>query len=772
MPRPAFGQRLIRADTARLVAGGGRYLDDLEADGVLHAAFFRSPHAHAHIKQLDLGAARRAPGVVAAYTASDLGRVGDPLPYLYPHRSVEHALTQRPLALDEVHYAGQPMAMVVAEDRYLAEDALELVEVELEPLPVVAGLEYAAGDGAPLVHTHLPHNVAARLRQRSGDPDAAFASADVVIRCRLDVERSAGMPLETRGVMARWDAETGELEVWDSTQNVVEVRDRLAEVLGLPPERVRVAAPDVGGGFGTKVHVCYPEEVLVPFAARELGRAVKFVEDRLESFVASHHERGQTHDVELAATRDGVVTGMRDRFLHDTGAFIPQGLQVPLVTASQLPGPYRIPNLDIEFLAVYTNTVPVTPYRGCGRPHACFVVERALDRLAEELELDRAEVRRRNLIAPDEFPYEREGLEFADGLPVILDSGSYAQALDQALERIGYDGFREEQRLAREAGRHLGIGVACYVEATGLGPHEAAKLRVNPETGRLTVLVALPSQGQGHETTFAQVAADALGAEVGEIDVRGGDTALHADGVGTYASRAAVVAGSAVHAAALDFRRRVLAAAAERLELPVEELMLGPGRVFAPAAPALAVTFTELAVEGEGRYTPPHATWASGTHACVVEIDAETFGVAYRRYVCVHDCGNIINPAVVDGQVVGGIAQGVGGALYERLEYDDEGQLRNGSFMEFLMPYSTEVPAVELSHIMTPSPLNPLGMKGAGEAGTIPVPAVTVSAVEDALRSLGRSIRLAEAPLSPERLCDLSARDGLGDCDQLPEVLA
>jgi carbon-monoxide dehydrogenase large subunit len=777
VPRRAFGQRLVRADAERLVSGGGRYLDDLEAGDALHAAIFRSPFAHARITNLDLSAAREAPGVVAVYSAVDLGKVGGPLPYLFPHAAVDQCVIQRPLALDEVHYAGQPVAMVVAEDRYLAEDALELVEVDFDPLPAVVGPEHAVEDGTPRVHEQLRDNVAATFRQRTGDPDAAFAAADLVVTHRFEIERSSGMPLETRGILARWDADAGELELWDSTQHVVDVREKLAEVLGLAPERVRVVAPDVGGGFGTKVHVCYPEEVLVPFAARELDRPVKYVEDRLESFVASHHERGQVHDVELAATSDGVVTAMRDRFLHDSGAFIPQGLQIPSVTASHIAGPYRIPNLDIEFRAVYTNTVPVTPYRGCGRPHACFVLERALDRLAGELGLDPAEVRRRNLIAPEEFPYAREGLESADGGPVILDSGNYVPALEAALERVGYEGFAEERELAREEGVHLGIGMACYIEGTGLGPHEAAKVRVEPDSGRFSVIVALPAQGQAHETTFAQIAADALGVEVGEIDIRGGDTALSADGAGTYASRAAVVAGNAVHAAALDFRERALAAASERLDVPVAELQLGPGRVFAPAAPELAVTFEALGpeLEGNGRYSPPYATYSNGVHACVVEVDADTFDVRYRRYVCVHDCGNMINPSVVEGQVLGGIAQGVGGALYERLAYDADGELRNGSFMEFLMPYATEVPAVTLGHLTTPSPLNPLGIKGAGESGTIPVPAVTVAAVEDALRSMGVDILLHEAPLSPERLCELagagSGRDELGGGDERSEAL-
>jgi aerobic carbon-monoxide dehydrogenase large subunit len=754
MAAKAFGQRLVPAEAKRFVAGGGAYVDDLPVEDALHTAFVRSPFAHARILSLNLEGARSAPRVAAVFGASDLGRAGEPLPYLYPHAAVEHPKTQLPLADGEVFYAGQVVAMVVAEDRYAAEDAAELVLVDYDPLPPVVNLEVAADEGAQLVHSDLPSNVAAHFTQRCGDPDNAFADAEVVIRERFEIERSAGMPMEPRGLAARWEPGRGELTLWDSTQNTVDLRDGLARRFGLRQEQVRVVAPDVGGGFGTKIHIFYPDEVLIPFAAMELGRPVKFIEDRSEHFVGSHHERKQVHEIELAATRAGDVIGLRDSFLHDTGAFIPQGLQVCQVTATQLPGPYRIPNLEVELRAVYTTTVPVTPYRGSGRPHACFVIELTLDRLATELGLDRVEIRRRNFIRPDEFPYAREPLLFADDLPVVLDSGDYEPALDKALERIGHAGFAAEQEAARAEGRHLGLGLACYVEATGLGPFEAALAQVDPDRGGLRVSVAVPAQGQAHATTLAQVAADGLGVEPGDVEIQAGDTGRFAQGVGTYASRTAVVAGTAVHEAVGALRDRLLEVAAERLGVGAGELEIGPGRVAVRGRPEHGLSFAELGpLEASGSYAPPHATWASGVHACVVEVDLETLQVNYRRYVAVHDCGNVINPGVVEGQVLGGIAQGVGGALYERLEYDDEGQIQNASFMDFLIPYATEVPAVEVEHETTPSPLNPLGMKGAGEAGTIPVPAVTAAAVQDALAPFG--VRITEAPLDPNRLHEL-----------------
>jgi CO/xanthine dehydrogenase Mo-binding subunit len=537
----------------------------------------------------------------------------------------------------------------------------------------------------------------------------------------------------------------------------------------------------------------YPDEILVPWASLRLGRPVKYVEDRIEHFIGSSHERRQVHEVEVAATSEGVVLALRDRFLHDTGAYIPYGIAIAQVAATQLPGPYRIPDFRVEFTAVYTNTVPVTPYRGCGRPQACMVIERVMDRLAREVGVDRVEIRRRNFIQPHEFPYRRGDILFADGLPVTLDSGQYERQLDLLLDAIGWHGFAAEQAAARAEGRRIGIGLANYVEGTGLGPYEGAHVQVEPTTGKVWVATGLVSLGQGLETTLAQIAAEELGVDADDVIVVTGDTQAMPWGVATFASRAAVVSGNAVAVAAAEVRTKALRFAANMLEAAPEDLELAEGRVFVRGAPERAVTLKQVAIasnplryafdedakaatqfaparrsdgpqlppgdepglEAVGYYSPPHATWASGAHAAVVEVDVDTGELRYLRYAAVHDCGTVINPMIVEGQVMGGVAQGIGGAFYERMAYDADGQLRNASFMDFLMPYATEVPPMRLEHLETPSPLNPKGIKGAGEAGCIPVPALTASAIDDALADLGVTVR--EMPLDPcslKRLID------------------
>jgi carbon-monoxide dehydrogenase large subunit len=788
MPTRVFGHSVKRNEDERLLRGQGNYLDDIDLSGQLHVAFLRSPLAHARVVRLHTGAAQELPGVLAVFTHRDLGALDRELPLLIPHPSMEHPRTQFPLARDEVFYVGQTMAMVVAESRYVAEDALELIEAEFEDLPVVVDLEEAVREGGSLVHVDVPGNVAAHLVQVVGDPEEAFAEAEITFRARYVVERSAGMPMETRGIVSEFDSRTGELMVWDSTQAPLSIRGGLASLFGLPENKVRVVAPDTGGGFGTKVMMFYPEEVLIPWASIRLGRPVKWVEDRVEHFIGSNHERKQIHDVEVAATREGVVLGIRDSFLHDTGAFIPYGIAVAQVASTQLPGPYRVPNFWVELKAVYTNTVPVSPYRGCGRPHACFVMERILDRLAKDVGIDRAEIRRRNFIQPDEFPYRREGVLFADGLPVTLDSGDYPKQLEMLLRAIGYDSFSEEQARAREEGRYIGLGFACYVEGTGLGPYEGAHVQVQPTTGKVFVATGLTTQGQSHETTFAQIAAEQLGVEADDVIVVTGDSAAFPWGVATFASRAAVVSGNAIGLAAQEVRKKALRLAANMLEVSLEDLELEGGRIFARGAPQVGVALKQIAIaanplryafdtdvqaatqfaparrsdgpqlppgeepglEATAYYSPPHATWASGAHAAVVEVDVETGQMRYLRYVAVHDCGKVINPAVVAGQVMGGVAQGIGGSFYERMAYDREGQLRNASFMDFLIPYATEIPRMQIEHLETPSPLNPLGIKGVGEAGAIPVPALTASAIDDALSELG--VEVTELPLDPAAL--------------------
>lgn len=785
-----FGERIGRNEDSRLVRGAGMYVDDVKLASCLHVAFLRSSYGRARITRIDTSAAESADGVVAIFTADALGELDRELPLLIPHPSLTHARTQRPLARGDVFYVGQPIAMVVAEDRYLAEDALPLIEVDYEILPVVVDVEKAVEEGASLVHPDVPGNVAAHFVQISGDPDRAFDEADHVITVKVTLDRSAAMPMETRAVAAVWDQLKRELTVWDTTQGPISIRGGLASILDIPENKVRVIAPDVGGGFGCKVLLFYPDEVLVPFAARQLGRPVKYVEDRSDHFVGTTHERRQVHEISLAATNDGVVTGLRDSFLHDTGAFIQYGLAVAQVASTQIAGPYRIPNIWVELRAVYTNTMMVTPYRGCGRPHACFAIERAMDALAVSLGIDRMEIRRRNFIQPDEFPYDRPGLIFADGLPVTHDSGRYQECLDIALDAIGYRDFPALQEAARSQGRYLGLGLACYVEGTGLGPYEGGYVKIHPITGKVLAATGLSSQGQGHETTFAQIVADALGTHPTDVVVVEGDTGVFDWGVATFASRAAVVSGNALHLSARRLRTRMLAMAGNMLEADPEDLQVEGGEIWVKGTPQRKLTFADVAtaanplryafskaaqaatqfapaakhdgpplepgtspgLEETQFYSPPHATWANGVHAAIVEVDIETGQLTFNRYVCVHDCGNMINPMIVEGQVLGGIAQGLAGAFYERMEYGEDGQLTNASFMDFLMPYATEIPQVELHHLETPSPLNPLGVKGVGEAGTIPVSATLVSAVEDALRPF--DIRFLHAPLSPGAIRD------------------
>ena len=721
-------------------------------------------------------------------TAADLGALNQPTPLLIPHPELTHPKTPTPLAEDEVRYAGELVALVVADDRYLAEDAAQLVQVDYEPLPAVVDLEAAGADGAPRLHADVPANRAARVAQRVGDPDAAFARAAHVFREQLAIERSCGSPLETRGVVAEYDTRTGMLRAWISTQAPLPIKNGLARLFGLPEFKVDVIAPDVGGGFGTKIMLFYPEEIVVPAAAIRLGRAVKWIEDRAEHLTASSQERGQLHDVEVATDADGRILALRDRFLHDAGAYTPYGIIVPLITSTQLPGPYRLRHYHVEFEVRYTNKVMVTPYRGAGRPHGAFVMERVIGRIARELGLEPSEVRRRNFIQPDEFPWD-VGLTFQDGGPTRYDSGNYPAGLEMALERIDVPTFRARQRAARAEGRYLGLGIACYVEGTGIGPYEGAHVRVEP-SGSVYVATGLTTQGQGHPTTFAQIAAEVLGCDPRDVTVVTGDTSRFNWGAGTFASRALVTAGNAVASAAGKVRAKALQLAAELLEVAPHDLEIRDGavsvkgvphrrlalgalatvanpiryaygkeaaeaalRLVKPRAGAVLRDDEEPGLEARGYYAPPHATFASGCHAAIVEVDVETGVVRVLRYVVQHDCGRVVNPTIVEGQIHGGVAQGIGGALYEKLAFDATGQPLTRTFMEFHIPTATEVPSIEIAHLETPSPLNPLGIKGVGEAGAIPVPALVAEAVDDALVPFG--VRVREMPLRPERIREL-----------------
>ena len=797
MITPLIGAAIRRNEDPRLLRGRGCFVADVTPAGLLHAAALRSPHARARIRSVDASRARAQRGVHLVLTAADLGPLNQPTPLLIPHPELAYPRTPVPLAVEDVRYSGELIAVVVADDRYLAEDAARLIVVDYETLPAVVDLEAAGAESSPRVHADVPRNRAARVVQRVGEPDAAFARAAHVFRERLAIERSCGSPLETRGVVADYDARTETLRAWISTQAPLPIKNGLARLFGLPEFKVEVIAPDVGGGFGTKIMLFYPEEIVIPAAAIRLGRAVKWIEDRSEHLASSSHERGQLHEVEVATDEGGRILAVRDRFLHDAGAYTPYGIIVPLITSTQLPGPYRLRHYDVEFEVRYTNKVMVTPYRGAGRPHGVFVMERMIGRIARELGLEPSEVRRRNFIQPDEFPWD-VGLTFQDGGPTRYDSGDYPKGLEMALERIGFGNFRAWQHAARADGRYVGLGIACYVEGTGIGPYEGAHVRVEP-SGNVYVATGLTTQGQGHPTTFAQIAADALGCDPAKVTVVTGDTSRFNWGAGTFASRALVTAGNAVASAAGKVREKALRLAADLLEVAPQDLEVCDGAVRVRGVPDRRVSLGALAtvanpiryaygkeaadaalhlvkprhgavlrddeepgLEARGYFAPLHATFASGCHAAVVEVDVETGVVRFLKYVVQHDCGRIVNPTIVEGQIHGGVAQGIGGALYEKLCYDAAGQLLTRTFLEFHIPTAVEVPPIEVVHLETISPLNPLGVKGVGEAGAIPVPALVAEAVEDALAPFG--VRVSEMPLSPGRIRDL-IHEGAGAVD-------
>ncbi|MFY0408547.1 aerobic carbon-monoxide dehydrogenase large subunit [Solicola sp. PLA-1-18] len=782
MTTKSFGQRVQRTEDERFLRGRGQYTDDLLPDA-LHVAILRSPHAHARIGDIEVDAVLDVEGVVAVYTYEDLeGPMSEPLPLLIPHPALSHGRTQYALAKDEVNYVGEAVAMVVATDRYVAEDAAARITVVYETLPVVVGID-AARDASRLVHDDVPGNVAARMEQSTGDAAAAIAKAPHRLELELDIERSACMPLEGRATAARWDTDTSRLTVWTSTQTSTGVRAAVASKLGLDLVQVDVITPDVGGGFGVKVVHPWPEEVLVPMAARLLGRPVKFTEDRREHFISSAHERAQHHHVEVGFDDDGRVEGLSVQFWHDNGAYTPYGLIVPIITSTQLLGPYKPPVYSVVFESLYTNTVIVTPYRGAGRPQGVFAMERTMDAIAAYLGKDRAAVRAVNFIQPDEFPYD-QGLIFQDGKPLIYDSGDFPQSLDKIKDLVGWDEFEKVRDEARAEGRTVGIGLACYVEGTGVGPYEGGHVQVET-TGKVKVSTGLTTQGQGHQTAFAQIVADELGVRFEDVEVVTGDTRRMPYAVGTYASRAAVMSGSAIALTARAVKAKALKLAADALEVSEDDLEIADGVVSVKGAPSSNVALGTLAVlsnplryafdeasksatqfsvgdpdavpvpEGESPglesrdfFSPPRSTFASGMHAVVVETDPDTAEISILRYCVVHDCGRLINPLIVEGQIHGGVAQGVGGALYERMAYDEHGQLQNASFMDFLMPYVSEVPhEIEVDHLETPSPLNPLGIKGAGEAGVIPSAALFASAIEDA-----EGFAITRMPISPSEL--------------------
>jgi carbon-monoxide dehydrogenase large subunit len=774
-----FGAAVKRKEDPALLAGRGRFIDDIRLPGTLHAAFVRSAYPHANIRGIDAAAARKLPGVHAVLAFADLPEPvrKTALPLFVPSPAITQLYLPHALAETEAVYAGEPIAVVVAESRQVAEDAAALVAVDYEPLPGISDAAAAIEPGAPLAHAGATSNIAARMPITAGDVDKAFAGAAHVVAERIRIHRGGPFFMECRGLVASHDASADSYMVYVSSQGAHRIKRGLMDVLDLNDNQMHVVTPDVGGGFGPKGAI-YPEYPCIAACAKLLGRPVKWIEDRRENFLATHQERDQFWDLELAADRDGKILGLRGRLIHDTGAYMPWGLVLPWIAATTVPGPYVIPNFRIEVLAVYTNMISTTPVRGAGRPQGVFVMERMMDRLAAATGLDRAEVRRRNFIAPERMPY-KVGIVSRDGRPVTYDSGDYPASQARALAAADYEGFAARQAAARGTGRHIGIGISNAVESTGLGPYEGATVRV-ATNGKIVLYTGATPQGQSHKTTLAQIAADPLGVSYEDVTVATADTKEIAFGVGTFAARTAVNAGSSAHIAAVEVAKKIKAIAADMMEVSPDDLELRDGFAEVRGVPGMKKSFRDIAVKSIGMpgfsmagglppglentayFQPDQSTYSNGTHIAEVEVDIDTGAVKILRYTVVHDCGTVINPMVVEGQVVGGVAHGIGNALFERLVHDKGGEPQTVNFADYLLPTAPEMPPITVLHSETPSPLNPLGLKGAGEGGTIAAIAAIIGAVENAL-PLG--VKINEAPIDPARivaLLDAARRDVMG----------
>ncbi|MGH8916416.1 MAG: xanthine dehydrogenase family protein molybdopterin-binding subunit [Acidimicrobiia bacterium] len=778
MTEPAgiyFGASVPRREDERLLMGAGKFAADLRIPGMVEAAFLRSPLAAGRVVRLDAREALDLDGVIAVYTAADLeGKVESFTRPFYKSIDPEvqrlSGLQIAPyradlLAKDRVIRLDEPLAVVVALDRYIAEDALETIQLDIEPLPVVSNVTTALAPGAPQVNPDIPGNVHASFRITVGQPDQALATSPHQLSETIEYGRSVGSPMETRGVVASPDPGRGTLTVWANNQRPHLLRTYMAEMLGLPDDHLRVIAPEIGGSFGGGI---YAEEIVVAAIARDLGRPVRWIEDRRENLGNARQSRDQTHRVEVGFDDEGRILALKDWFALDCGAYNPFAITIPYNTASHMRGQFRIDNFESEAVCVATNKLPNTPVRGAGRPVAVFVMDRIIDLVADETGLDPVEVRRRNLIPGDLMPYDM-GMLYRDGAPIEYDTGDFTEQLEKLVTVVDLNGFRREQAELRASGRLIGIGLSSHVEGSGYGPYEGAKVRVD-NSGHVTVHTGTTTHGQSHETTLAQVCADALGVDLGDVTVRFGDTDLISHGGGTYASRVAVTGGSAVHMAAELAKAKVVAIAAGMLEASPEDLEVAGGRVYPRGSPEVALSLAEIAqaaapggpawregiepgIEEQSFYVPPTVVFASGSHAAVVEVDRETGVVEVLRYVVVDECGRVINPMVVDGQQHGGVAHGVGNALLEQVIYDAEGQLLTGSFVDYLLPSATDVPRIEVHHQAFPTERNPIGVKGVGEGATSSAPAAIAGAIVDALRPL--RVRLNRLPISPARLREL-----------------
>jgi carbon-monoxide dehydrogenase large subunit len=760
-PETLIGKRIRRREDPRLITGTATYVDDIQMPGMHYAAILRSPHAAAKIKSLNIQPAVAHKGVLAVFTGKDTENAGSvPCAASLPGLRVPH---HHLLAMDRVYFVGHPVAVVVATDRYIARDAAELIEIEYEPTPAVADPEKALAPGAPAVHPQWPDNIAFTYHQEGGDVAKAFAEADVIVKQRITSQRLIPNSMETRGVVAEWRAAERSLNLFTSTQCPHLVRSLVAQILGLDENRFRVVAPEVGGGFGAKIDT-YAEELLMAFIAMRINKPVKWIESRRENFTCTIHGRGHVDFYEIAAKRDGTITGIKLKIIQDLGAYLQLLTPViPTLSVLMMPGLYRTRNVSADIVGAFTNCTSTDAYRGAGRPEATHGIERMVDMVARELNMDPTEVRLKNFVHNDEFPFPT-----ATGL--MYDSGDYAAPLRKALELADYTKLRKEQEASRKEGKLMGIGISTYGEICAIGPSpatpaggwESATVRVEP-SGKVTVMTGISPHGQGEETTFAQIAADELGVDLDDIAVLHGDTSQVQYGIGTFGSRATAVGGTAMYFALQDIKAKMKKFGAAMLNS--DDVTFAGGQctdnksgksvsfkeIAATAYRGLVIPAqTEPGLVATHFWEPPNFTFPFGAHLVVTDVDRETGSISIRRYVAVDDCGRILNPLIVEGQVHGGVAQGLGQALWEEAVYDDNGQLLTGEFMDYTMPKAHMMPWIETSHTVTPTPVNPLGVKGVGEAGTIGASPAVVNSVVDALAPLG--VRHLDMPLTPEKI--------------------
>ena len=764
-PSRLIGARIKRREDPRLIQGLSHYVDDIKLVNTLHCTFLRSDYAHADIKSINTEAAENLSGVVKVITGADIqGKVGS-IPCAAEIEGLK--VPDHPaLAVDRVRFVGEPIAAVVATDPYIARDALDLIEVEYDELPVVVDLDKAIESDSTVIYDEFDDNIAFTMPLDAGDVDAAFAEADHVVSQRFVNQRLIPNSIEPRGVLAEYLPGEGTLTVWSSTQVPHHLKTILSLLLDFPEQLVRVIAPEVGGGFGSKLNV-YPEEAVVAYLATQLRKPVKWIEKRSEGFTTTIHGRDQVDYVDMAVKNDGTITAIRAKLLANMGAYH-QLLTpiIPVLTYLMMSGAYKIPNIKLELIGVFTNKMATDAYRGAGRPEATHIIERMVDLAARKLGMDPKEIRFKNFPQPDEFP-----LEMATG--VAYDSGNYQMSFNKALDAVDYASLRTRQAELRGQGRYMGIGIATYAEICGMGPSvgvagggwESGTVRIE-RTGKVTVLTGVSPHGQGQETSFAQIVADEYGISIDDIVVIHGDTGRQPQGIGTFGSRATAVGGAALIIATKQVKEKMAQIAAHMLEANADDLVFEDGNIFVQGSPGSAVTFADVAttahvavnlppdvepgLEATHFFEPSNFTYPFGAHISIVEVDPETGEIDLQRYVAIDDCGNIINPMLVDGQVHGGIAQGLGQAMYEGAVYDENGQLLTGSFMDYAIPKATQVPRFETEHTTTPSPVNPLGVKGVGEAGTIASSPCLVNAVVDALSPFG--ITDIDMPMTPNRV--------------------